>query len=265
MTGDPMEAATNSGETYFGRVLPERVAFTFMVKDRDTGAVVPYPIEWLVRDDPTGPRRRGALLIDCSQVVFHTDDPMPDDWDTARNMVRSIVQHVTDAYSYENGFAYEVEILSAQRGDSQRVFGVGVPVLAGRDRTPPLDHNTILELAGPSLPLRRALADMRQAILNPDDTPFYCSRAVDALQYHWDPEEGEAWPELREALRIDEGWLKTLTKPANKIRHGLVRGVSDEERARAMVAAHNVIDRFIILLHRGIEKLPGDEFAWLDS
>jgi hypothetical protein len=47
-------------------------------------------------------------------------------------------------------------------------------------------------------------------------------------------------------LRVDDGWVVDwLQKPANEIRHGAVVSITDLDRQRSLLAAREIIDRYM--------------------
>src|SRR5262249_51689904 len=160
------------------------------------------------------------------------------------------------ALGWTNGCGYTVEITGEDGPDGHAVFGVEIPILHESPPAAPADFPGIIPLlvrdpSGTMRPLRRALADFRQAVLSPSDTPFYCFRAVEALMYHFarNPRKGRV--ELCRRLRIDDNWiLQNLERPAGEIRHGKLIAVSNEDRVQAFRSARAVIERFVLLKHR---------------
>jgi len=54
-----------------------------------------------------------------------------------------------------------------------------------------------------------------------------------------------------------------LQKPANEIRHGALVEVTDEARQRAVLAAHEVIERYMAWRVQGGAQLPANAFLRL--
>jgi hypothetical protein len=226
---------------FSGRIYPER-AYVGVSADGPGGAL---PLEFQVN---TGARIPARILMDSAQVVVAMAAPEPlDDLLTLKNGVQSVVSSLADVVGWQNGCGYTVELTSYASSDGQGVFGVQIPVLAAKPRR--IDTPTVFNLimAGPDgLYLRRALADLRWAILSPDDTPFFCYRSLEALRRHFPGTARQARASMCTSLRVDDGWVvDCLQKPANEIRHGAVVPVTDLDRQRSLLAAREIIDRYM--------------------
>ncbi|OAI44079.1 hypothetical protein AYO38_02300 [bacterium SCGC AG-212-C10] len=156
------------------------------------------------------------------------------------------------------GCAYTVEITGRADELGAETFGCDIQGLTNEMSV--TFESLVAAFLRPSIDgsraLRRALADFRRAILEPDDTPFHCYRAVEALSYYFSSEKSSAWDGLRQALNIDREWIKAnLQDPAGDIRHGRVVGVTGETRLRTLNAATLVTSRFAVLLLSGTQRL----------
>lgn len=209
------------------------------------------------------------ICVAKSQISLRVDGEPPFDLDTLRNVLTSIVTAGVDSLGFANGCGYTVEIVGCHGYLGQRIFGVGIPLL--QKLTPNVEDEVarILPLVindpeGKQRPLRRALTEFRHAILEPDDTPFHCFRAVEALMYYFDRNPRRGREPLCKALQIDNDWLtKTLEVPAGEIRHGKVVPVSESDRARSFRAAKEIISRFITLAESKVNQLSVDRFPVL--
>lgn len=212
-----------------------------------------------------------SVRVDVSQVTARVSGALHADPATERNAIRSVAQLLVDIVGFTNGCGYTVEITGCSRQGETTVFGCNIPALAEEPLPSPLDFVAFAALVlndpdGNRRPLRRALGDFRRAILEPDDTPFHCYRAVEALTYHFDPERSRGWPALRNALHLSEAWIKAeLKEPADQVRHGQVTAVTDEVRLRAFRAVRLVIARFTMLLHLRLDELPEQDYPLIAS
>lgn len=246
----------------FGRVHPERTYVGF------TNEAVTAMVRSL-----TGQELFVDLLINNGQIIATIRDTQGLSVLDLRNMAYEISQHIVDCIGWELSCSYTVEISAGAQLSDESVtpqlfgFDVSIPALGALSRTE--ESRSILSWmlsgqAGELRPLFRALADIRQAGLQPGDTPFHCFRAVEALMYHFERNPRKGRPRLCEALRIDDRWIKEkLEVPGGMLRHGGVRHVLDSERASAISAAAEVISRFIVLQRRGLARLPEGEFPIL--
>jgi len=244
---------------FTGRIYPERTS----VEVKTDGPSDALRLEIALEGGARLPMR---IVIDASQVIVAIAAPEPSvDLLTLKNSVQSVVSSLADVVGWQNGCGYLAEVTSYASSDAQGVFGVQIPVLAARHSR--LDTTTIvaLLLAGrDGFYLRRSLADLRAAILSPDDTPFFCFRAVEALVRQFPGTKGNARAAMCATLRVDDSWIvRWLQKPANDIRHGAVVPVTDEQRQRSFLAAHEVIERYMVWRSSGGAALTDGEFPRL--
>ena len=115
--------------------------------------------------------------------------------------------------------------------------------------------------------LRRALADLREAIRSPADTDLFCYRAIECIRQCYldsnekdnDSERKRSWERMRKELRICRSWFSTLENTSVVQRHGGLMGRTANERVEAMLRAWRVVDRFIMSAKDGFRPLPESE------
>lgn len=252
--------------TFFGRIHPERAAVTLAGLPVMTILSFGQSLDPLLGASIDGHAPTLDLEISWGQVVAEVALPAPMPVLDMRNMVLEAVQQVVDGVGWEVGCAYQVEISAARGPGGSVVFDVVIPQLLAAERIDETRRLLPWLLTEDCRPLRRALADVRQAGMSPGDTPFYCFRAVESLAYFFGRNPAQGTPRLCAALRIDRAWLRaTLEIPAGAIRHGQVLPVSDLARERATSAAVAVLVRFITLRRRRLEQLPDAEFPILGA
>ncbi len=245
--------------TFTGRIYPERTAVGITTKDAGLELHLEFRLD-------SGAQLPARILIAYSQVVVTIAEPEPfDDVMTLKNQVQSVVSSLADIVGWLNGCGYVAEITSYASSEAQGVFGVQIPVLSAKKSR--LDATTIFGLVLSGLDgiyLRRSFADLRSAILSPDDTPFFCFRAVEAVTKHFPGTKAKARASMCASLRVDDGWVVAwLQRPANEIRHGAVIPVTDEGRQRSLLAAWEVIERYMVWRISGEAAFPADEFPRL--
>lgn len=247
---------------FTGKVLPERAAVS-----------VTTPLQLKVQAKDADVEFKATISIAVSQVsvVVKTSEETVD-IGTLRNYVEHFVRSVIDAYGYISGRGYDIETTSVIKQDgSQIVFGVEVAELEATQGERPVSFH---DLCGPdglvyrSEHLRRALADLREAIRSPLDTGFFCFRAIEGIRQSFiEDEDGTdtkpSWDRLREALRIDRSWFKEIEEFALPQRHGQMPFMSGERRVSVMRRAWKVIDRFCVYVHREFQRLQENEFELL--
>lgn len=188
-----------------------------------------------------------------------------------RNYVRDAIRIFVDTLNYIHGCGYDIQIttvIDVNTGHNT-VFGVGIPELCEAQNERPLAFEKVWLLAQDLPPLRRALADLKEAARQPNDTGFFCYRVVESIRQHFyesqDGKEGKpSWERLRSSLRINKSWIDALPKyyEANNQRHGKTPYMAGENRVSAMQLAWKVVDRFCIYLDNGAVQL-GEEIEEL--
>jgi len=106
---------------------------------------------------------------------------------------------------------------------------------------------------------------MRHAVQVPQDTAFYCYRAVESIRQSWADagDEKRQWLEMNKALKIDRSAHDAIKDWADDQRHGAgVLPMTDSDRVAALQHVWEVMDRYLILVDRKIAILP-DTFVLL--
>ena len=102
--------------------------------------------------------------------------------------------------------------------------------------------------------------------LDPRYTVINCARAMDGIKFLCGPEteERKAWCQMRDKLRLDEPYLKFITKTSHDHRHGNYSPISGETVMEVARRSWIVMDRFLHLLRRDVQTpLPEHEFPFL--
>jgi hypothetical protein len=117
-----------------------------------------------------------------------------------------------------------------------------------------------------SVPLFMALNDLIAAITVPHVSPVNCARAMDRLKHLIASEgssDGEAWRQLRDALQIDEAYLKYITGHSANPRHGHPGHTPGTVTTEVTRRSWTVMNRYFEYLKRGSTALPSNEFPLL--
>lgn len=270
---------------FTGTVLPERANVHILIpRDRPLSCIIDLPGGEVMQFD-------ASITIGASQVsVVIKSELEIADLATLKNHVESFVGSVVDAFGYLEGRGYDVEIKSLvgqQDGEPWAsmpiwtVFGVEIAGLQEAKSERPLTFDEIMPLmfntpvqggSNSNVPvqLRRALADLREAILSPHDTGLYCFRAMESIRQCFvlaedsDDDHKISWIRMGDALRIDESWSRDLARVSTQQRHGIGEFMSGAERLAAMQRAWKVIDRFLVYTNGGLIPLS-DEYELLQS
>jgi len=182
------------------------------------------------------------------------------EWDIfdLRNVAKSILQNELAIVGYLKGYAYDVEIrrvLHRALGIDY-VFGIDIPCIAARRGETKLAEEVEkirAKTAGDAgIYLHRCFADLIAAMKTPDDTGFYCYRAVEALRqycivrYSLNPEnKTEQWRKFREIAGYEEQTLRDIKAAADPVRHGAIVSVTSADREAIFTKTWDVVDGFI--------------------
>lgn len=192
------------------------------------------------------------LNIWNNQVSAAVDTEEPDIF-TTRNLVRREVELVTGIAGFILGHSYDVEITKVFGAEltPTYVFGVDIPVLAQRAQERDLGSlvNAIASMCfgGNAQYLRRCLADLAFAIKRPDDTAFYCFRAIESLRQSFgaDLPEKEQWAAMARAVGSGKGEMTPLREHAFPARHGVPPPLSDADRQQHFLYTWSVVEKYI--------------------
>ncbi len=254
-----------------GKVLPERASVTI------------GPIEPVTVVVPDIPLRFQAIITICASQILITvnNDNSINDLETLRNCVEAIVRNIVDAYGYIEGRGYDVEIASVidSVGGDWMVFPIAIRQSHESKSDRPVTFPDLYRLLRHSgqrdddvvafklNQLRRALADLREAIRSPADTDLFCYRAIECIRQCYldsnekdnDSERKRSWERMRKELRICRSWFSTLENASVVQRHGGLMGRTANERVEAMLRAWRVVDRFIMSAKDSFRPLPESE------
>ncbi len=180
------------------------------------------------------------------------------EWDIfdLRNFVK---QHVSDQLAiigYLKGYAYDVEIkqiLNEEKGINY-VYGVDIPCIEERNQKKPLNECfnqiRILSYSESGVYIRHCFNDLSMAMRQPDDTAFYCFRALESLrQYcriHFNIEkENDQWKKLGDLSGTNKDDISFIRGKAFPSRHGDFVRITDEDRRSMFLKTWDVVDAFI--------------------
>ena len=177
-----------------------------------------------------------------------------------RNVVKGLLQNELAIVGYLKGYAYDLDIrrvMNRALGIDQ-VFGIDIPCIAERKKGINLAEEVekIRAKTGgdAGMYLHRCFADLISAMKTPDDTGFYCYRAIEALReysivrHKLDPDpkkRAEQWSKVREIVGCDEKTLLEIKAAADPIRHGAIVPITDADRQALFTKTWDIVDAFI--------------------
>jgi hypothetical protein len=208
-----------------------------------------------------------VIVNSTFRVVVH--GTRPEDVETFKNDVLSIVQGILDSVGFHLGAALSAELTGGFVAPNvliQRTLTWPEAANRSPDAPPWVDAKTLAPFVNASTiepQLRRALADLNLALARPDDTAFYAYRAVECVRQYFAQRDGltekkdlvKSWQVLRDTLGFTEEELTELGKTATTPRHGGLTPISATERLAAILLARRVVSAFVDYLNS--ESTPG--------
>lgn len=249
---------------FSGRTKPEGASFRFDVKDP--------PLRLSVKGIEDTECKLSLLLSGAIYfaVTVETVKEIAD-IATFRNQITTVCKSIYDAATFLSGAAISVELTSLTEVETSRfwTFRDEVPEISQSAHERPLSTEEFINLALVNVYLRSALSDLSEAVSSPNDTGFYCYRAVETLMQDF-KEEGEteskhAWPRLRSSLQVTQEWIRPLTENSTSNRHGELRALSGTDRMFLMKRSWTLVYRFVCLRLRKASALPQSEFPLLNK
>ncbi|HHW43813.1 MAG TPA: hypothetical protein GXX25_08400 [Desulfotomaculum sp.] len=178
---------------------------------------------------------------------------------TLRNIVEDATRMLLDVIGYLNGYGYDVEIIQAVQPNTgeKYVFGIDVPVLAGVCEKDGITYSDIFMALSKTdgYYLRRALADVREAMKSPMDTGFFCYRAIESLKNCYAKRSGlkpddaqadaQAWELFRNKYSVPKQEILGIKTFADPVRHGnypQAKPLTDKDRADVFKKTWEIIN-----------------------
>jgi hypothetical protein len=206
----------------------------------------------------SGTQAVAHVSIILNQIALWVESATEWDIFDLRNVAKSILQNELAIVGYLKGYAYDVEIrrvLNRAR-NIDYVFGIDIPCIAKRNEEIKLAEEVekirAKTLGDAGIYFRRCFADLIAAMKTPDDTGFYCYRAIEALRqycivrYKLDPEKtSDQWSKVRVVSGCDEQTLRDIKAAADPVRHGAIVGITSSDRETLFTKTWDVVDGFL--------------------
>jgi hypothetical protein len=228
---------------FSGIIHPERLGLTIGTIEQDLGS------------DGKIHGRMKVSISNGQLTAFIEWDNESEDVFTLRNIVQATVEPVVNIASFLKGYAFNVDVVRVfDEGLNQSlVFNNEIPALVERNQKRELTEVKFIYplCCGPDgLYLRRCLNDLNLAIKHPDDTGFYCYRALESLKQFFGELSGEKddrkqWKAMADALGGKEEDTKLTRDHALPARHGVPNPITDEERREIFLHTWTIVERFI--------------------
>ena len=206
----------------------------------------------------TGTEGTAKISIVLNQIAVWVETEENCDIFDLRNFVVNLVQDHLAMLSYLKGYAYDLEItrvLNPSRGIDY-VFGIDIPCISERGKSIDLQKEMSRlreKMSGPNGVLfGRCLKDLTSSMKYPDDTGFYCYRAIESLRHHCssvhglvDAEKSRQWAKFREIAGCSEESIRIIKNAADPLRHGEVIGVTADKRAELFQITWDIVDAYL--------------------
>lgn len=228
---------------FSGIIHPERLGLTIGNIEQDLGS---------------DGKIHGSMTVSISNgqlAAFIEWDDESENVFTLRNIVQAAIEPVVNIVSFLKGYAFNVEIVRVfdERLNQSLVFNNEIPALVERNQKRELTEVKFIYplcCGADGLYLRRCLNDLNLAIKHPDDTGFYCYRALESLKQFFgvlsgEKDDREQWKAMADALGGKEVDTKLIRDHAFPARHGVPNPITDEERRDIFLRTWNIVERFI--------------------
>lgn len=212
------------------------------------GKVHPQPGGWVVEGvrELRFPDGKWHIAIRQSSVVAIIEAAEPPDFATFINEVRSLIGRMVDALGFElaNPLRFEPTHAIRDGGEVVAFIQSGWPELLQVEQVRQSNEDWVAEdqlapmiNAVVAVPLiRYAISDAQRAIESPDDTAFYCYRAIESLRLLFldgDDDSGsaraESWRRLRTELDLSREELDAVKGHADQRRHGGHHALAEQD------------------------------------
>lgn len=205
----------------------------------------------------SGVAATARVSVILNQVAVWIDTEVKWDIFDLRNVVKNILQNEVAVIGYLTGYAYEVEIRRVLHPELviNYVFGIGIPCIEERNKSIDLsariasirEKTTGVE----GVLLNRCFNDLVMAMKHPEDTGFYCYRAIESLRQHCTVKfnltrnKSAQWEKLREMAQCDEDTIRYIKAVADPVRHGDVMSIMSDDRKTLFLKTWDIVDRYV--------------------
>jgi hypothetical protein len=243
-----------------GRVIPERKRFgheglRLYIKDSEAG--VDACVIFGVIDNQLAARIIGNVG-DLSNF-------------TLNNIVRQAEQSLLNAYAFIHGEMFEVDIVGIAKDAKDRTDGSLEfhyldnvdEVIQARDPLVSLEEIWALCQSHAGLYLRSSLNDLRMALRNHADGPFYCYRAMETIRHdigrrHKIKEKKQQWERMRAVLAVSEHDIDVVKALAEGLRHGEPTRYTGQQWRQVISITWNVVEAYMLFV---LEIMRGNDQA----
>lgn len=199
---------------------------------------------------------RAQILMNELSIRVETID----DWDIfdLRNVARYLTQTELALIGYLVGCAYIAEIVrvTCEAKDIDVVYGIDIPSIGNRSRT--VDFKAALSqlkqfcLGKSGVFFQRCMNDLLLAMQHPEDTAFFCYRALEALKNHFisnvcNPPANKSaqWEEFRSLVQCSRADIDFIKNEADPLRHADNLIFSREDRETLFARTWDIVEAYV--------------------
>lgn len=173
-----------------------------------------------------------------------------------RNVGKQFASDILSIIGFLKGYAYDIEIRHVINDEKEidYVYGIDIPCIEKRN-----EHILVEEKLNDLLPktvgaggiyVKRCLNDLIMAMKHPEDTGFYCFRAIEALKQYCKnifniEKESEQWKKVTEITGYEKDYIEIVKKFAFPTRHGEVLPITSADREEIFMKTWDVIESFL--------------------
>lgn len=247
---------------FLGRVLPPsaRVTVSFTPSIKWEESDIDLVMEFTCRIENSN------IDVEC-----RVDEYRPDHFDEFYRRALDICRAQVDLVAFKMGWGLTVVLEKFINSN-----GIVSQIIQKDDRLAPLctafslDHgfDELCVKVIQSVPLFMALRDLISAITLPHVAPVDCARAMDRLKHLVTTpgtNDKQAWRQLRQALQIDEAYLKYITDYSANPRHGKPGHTPGSVTTEVTHRAWIIMNRYFEYLKHGNVVLDQSEFPLLTN
>lgn len=176
-----------------------------------------------------------------------------DNQNTLKNRVTNFINAFVNLVALNIACPYSAEIISITNCETgiQNVYSIYEPIFDNDDFTDDAPLRSVelstehIILSVKDVVLQRAMSDFKSALALPNDTSFYCFRAIESLRHHFAGDKSSQWEKMRESLKIDKLKISAIQDYADALRHGQSIPQNWEQRKADLITTHEIIKRYI--------------------
>ncbi len=190
-----------------------------------------------------------------------------------KNLVTQAEQIVLSAVAFTTGNVFDIDIIGVIRDRDDAADGSfnvhyidnAHDVISNRASAATLHQIYQICISDDGISLCRCLNDLRTALRELNDSPFYCYRAIETIKGHIGDRLGETtekaqWEVMRGVLGVNRGDVEIIKKLADPLRHGRAIKFDGSEWRKIIHISWDVTEAYIKLL----SQISSGEKKWLD-